>query len=109
MRLASLKADNDGAVLILIDAGDDCPGKLGPELLARAVAIHPPDRTAVVLAKKEFEAWYLAGAESLAGHRGIAADFTAPEDSESIRGAKGRLSAAMEGARLSISRRWLPS
>lgn len=55
--LAMKKRRNAGAILVLLDADDDCPALLGPELLRRAKhATHLP--VAVVLAKREFEAWF---------------------------------------------------
>ena len=90
--------DNAKCVLLLLDADDDCPGELGPSLLSRcrnATALP----TAVVLANKEFEAWFLGAKESLRGTRGIRNDACAPEDPESIRGAKEHLTRNMKGRR----------
>ena len=42
----------------------------------------------VFLAKKEFEAWFLAAAESLRGQQGLPLDLTSPHYPENIRGAK---------------------
>jgi hypothetical protein len=78
-------------ILILLDADDDCPAQLGPELLRRATTVRGDVPTAVVLAKHEFEAWFLAAAESLGGHRHLAADLSPPPDPEGIRDAKGWL------------------
>jgi len=78
-----------GVVLIVIDSDDDCPRELAPALLARATRA-AADRwpTGVVLAKREFESWFIAAAESVAGYSGLRSDLTAPADPESIRGAK---------------------
>lgn len=38
----------------------------------------------VVLAKVEYEAWFLAAAESIAGRRGISQEAKAPSEPESI-------------------------
>jgi hypothetical protein len=43
----------------------------------------------------EYEAWFLAAAESLRGRRGIALDMPIPPRPESIRDAKGWLSEQM--------------
>ena len=59
------------AILVLIDADDDCPAELGPELLARAKRVRPDVPIGIVLAKYEFEAWFLASLESLGGRRGL--------------------------------------
>ena len=52
-----------------------------------------------MLAKHEFEAWFLAAAESLRGQRGLVDDIHAPNDPEAIRGAKEWLSQRMEDHR----------
>ncbi len=43
---------------------------------------------AVVLARSEFESWFIAAAESLRGRCGLPDDLEAPRDPEAIRGAK---------------------
>lgn len=42
----------------------------------------------LVLANREYEAWFLAAAESLGGHCGLPSDLTSPSNPEGIRGAK---------------------
>jgi hypothetical protein len=89
-----------GAVLVVLDADDDCPAVVGPQLLARAQAIAAPRGNvpvSIVIAKAEFEAWFLAAAVSLRGIRGLAADLTPPAEPESKRDAKGWLSAHKHG------------
>ncbi len=76
-----------GGVLVLIDADDDCPAELGPALLGRARQARSDIPVSVVLANREFEAWFLAAAPSLAGHCGLG-EAEAPADPEQIRGAK---------------------
>ena len=91
---AALRVQSQGGVLVLIDADDDCPAELGPRLLARARAARPDKRIVVVLAKREFEAWYLAAAPSLAGRHGFRADFARVPDPEAPRDCKGLLTKA---------------
>jgi len=98
VELQARKLAGAGGIAIVIDADDDCPAELGPLLLERAARARSDMSVAVVLAKRKFEAWFLAAAESLAGHRGLAADLRAPPDPEAIRGAKEWLSARMQGA-----------
>jgi len=86
-------------VLILIDADDDCPAELGPELLARARKARSDVSIGVVLAKYEYEAWFLASLQSLAGKRGLPANPPVVADSESIRDAKGYLTRLMPRTR----------
>jgi hypothetical protein len=95
VELAARKTGGKGGVLIIIDSEDDCPAELGPRLLARAQAARKDVPIAAVLAKREFEAWFLAAAESLRGERGLFDDLVAPPDPEAVRGAKEWLSARM--------------
>lgn len=88
VELAARKTAGQGGILILLDCDDDCPAELGPTLLRRAVRARPDLPTSVVLAKREFEAWFLAAAESLRGQRGLPGDLLPPADPEAIRGAK---------------------
>jgi hypothetical protein len=97
VELASRKGGPDGAILVVLDADDDCPAALGPSLLQRAQAARPDRTVSVVLAKREFESWFLAGAESLRGQRGLASDLATPPEPESIRGAKEWLRQRMPG------------
>lgn len=92
VELAARLAGAEGAILILLDADDDCPSELAPDLLERARAARPDRAIRVVLAKREFEAWFVAAAESLAGRRGLEPSLAAPRDAEGIRDAKGWLS-----------------
>jgi hypothetical protein len=90
--------DNVGAILVLLDAEDDCPAKLAPKLIERCrKTTHLP--VAVVLANIEMEAWFLGAKESLRGACGIKPDAKAPLNPESIRGAKEQLSKNMEHGR----------
>lgn len=89
-------AEQGGArtgVLVLLDADDDLPCVLGPQLLERASGARADRPASVVLAKREFEAWFLAAAPSLRGVRGLAADLEAPADPEQPRDCKGWLTA----------------
>lgn len=97
--LAARRAGADGRILLLLDANGDCPARLAPRLLDRAVAARSDRRIRVVLAKMEYEAWFLAAAASLAGRAGLGEDATPPEDPEAVRGAKAWLSARMPPGR----------
>jgi hypothetical protein len=92
---AALDGGPDAAILVLLDADDDCPAILGPTLLDRARKARPDRQVSVVLAKREYEAWFLAAAVSLRGLRGLPADLNPPNDLEGIRDAKGWLDRRM--------------
>ena len=97
--LAVGRAGPHGSVLVLLDADDDCPAVLASGLLRFAEQSRPDCSIRVVLAKAEYESWFLAAAASLAGHRGIDEAASPPPDSEAIRDAKGWLSARMPPGR----------
>lgn len=95
--LAVRKLQGRGGIVIIVDCDWDggCPAREGPALLERARIARGDYPISVVLAKKEYEAWFLAASESLRGRRGLATDLVGPPDPESIRGAKGWLSERM--------------
>ena len=78
-------------ILILIDADDDCPAKLGPELLNRARHLRSDIPMSVVVAKSEYESWLLAGIEGLEGNHGFPEELSPINDPELIRNGKGKL------------------
>jgi hypothetical protein len=90
----ALRVSGKGGVLVLLDADDDCPAESGPLLLVRATAARPDKKVSVVLANREFEAWFLAAAPSLAGQFGFPADFARPRTPETPRDCKGLLTKA---------------
>ncbi len=97
--LAGHKAGEGGLVLVLLDADDDCPASKGVEILDRARKVYPFNHLAVVFANREFEAWFIAAAESLNGVRSFQ---TQPGDEatqpETPRNAKGWVRERMEGS-----------
>lgn len=97
VELTARKVAPDGAILVVLDSDDDCPAILGPSLLARARRARSDLPVAVVLAKHEYEAWFLAAASSLRGQRGLQDNLMAPSEPEAIRGAKEWLSTRMGG------------
>lgn len=99
LRLAALKCVQSGWILILLDADDDCPKVLAEDIMRRARAIAPDRRISVVLANREYEAWFLASADSLNGKRGFARPPGALPDAETARGAKEWLSRHIPGGK----------
>jgi hypothetical protein len=83
------------AVLVLLDADDDCAVDLATRVHGLAQISHGHVPLTAVVAVREFEAWFLAGAAGLAGHMGLPTDLTPPPHPESIRGAKEWLSDRM--------------
>ena len=109
VEFAARKIQGQGAILIILDSGNDCPAELGPTLLHRASQAHSNLPIAVVLAKQEFEAWFLAAAESLRGKRGLKNDINPPNNPEAIRGAKEWLRQRMQSGNTYRSKRDQPA
>jgi hypothetical protein len=92
----ALKQPQCRAIVILFDADDDCPKDLTARLqewAAEAAGLVP---CGVVMATREYEAWFLGAIESLQGRRGIRGDAAFPGDPEAVRDAKGKLEERMD-------------
>jgi len=94
VRVAALR-ENCAAILVLFDADDDCPKELAPTLeeWAREAARGTP--CWVVMANREYEAWFLASIEALRGRAGILPDATSHPNPEAPRDAKRTLERLM--------------
>ena len=95
IKLAALKLQGAGGIFILVDCDDGCPAKEGPALLEMAQKVRPDMKISVVLAKKEYEAWFIAASESLRNKRSLPDTLSSPPNPEEIRGAKEWLSRQM--------------
>ena len=93
-----LALDKISDILVLVDADDDCPMKLAVGLAERARECRADLRVSVVVANKEYEAWFLAAAESIAGQRGLPVNLAPPPDAEAIRDAKRWLTQKLPGS-----------
>lgn len=94
----AIRARDADAALVLLDADDDCPIELASDLLVRTEGAAFP-KVSVVVASREFEAWFLAAKRSLRGTCSIRPDAECVANAEEIRDAKGRLTSNMEGSR----------
>lgn len=79
-----------GGVLVLLDGDSDCPAHLGPTVLGWATEAAAEVPCGVVLAHREYEAWFLAAIESLRGYRSVRIDAEPHADPERPRGAKAQ-------------------
>ena len=86
--LAANKCGEAGWILLLIDADDDCAATLGADIVTRASVAVPHRRVAVVLANREYEAWFIASAAALSGKRGFTFGCESSVDAEQPRDAK---------------------
>jgi len=95
----AMSRPNCHAIVIVLDADDDCPKNLAPQLLSRARSVARDILVSVVMPKSELESWFVGSIESLCGKRGISVSVSSPENPEDIRGAKGFLTNVMESQR----------
>lgn len=79
---ASHPAEVPSLVLILLDADHDPPCALGPRLLKQALEVRPDQDISCVLAKVEYETWFVAAAESLSDYLDVSATGDLPIDPE---------------------------
>ena len=90
IELARAKRDC-GGILLLFDSDDDCPAELGPRVQDWAIGASGDVPCAVCMAHREYEAWFLATADSLRGHRAMKPEAMPHPNPESPRGAKDEL------------------
>ncbi len=79
------------ALLILLDADDDCPKEEGPKLLRWGQEAATPLACAVVMANREYEAWFLGNLEVLLHKRGIRPAQPYDGNPEAKRDARGEV------------------
>jgi hypothetical protein len=94
VRIQAAEVTGPGGVLVLLDADDDCPVECASAIkgCCASVVKCPVE---IVVAKREFEAWFLAGIESLRGHRAVRPGASCDVDPEGRRGAKELLEQCM--------------
>ena len=88
-----------GFVLILDRDDETDPSRLIDDLAAHMKACRGDCPSIVVMPDREYEAWFLASAESLRGVRGLRDDLAPPPNPDAIRGAKEWLADRAAGAR----------
>jgi len=87
-------------VLVLIDADEDCAKKLALELASRVHNSKLPFPVAIVCAKCEYEAWFLASLATIAGHADIPSGTVYQGDVEDKRGVKEWLTNQMPAGKI---------
>ena len=96
--------DNCDAILVILDAEEECPVSEARTLAARAAALNLTVPVAIVYAKSEYETWFIASLSECTGadiraRLGIPDTEHAPDNLENIRDAKGWLNQRMPGDR----------
>lgn len=84
------------AILVLVDADEECPLEQVPNLAVRAAALNLNVPVAIVYARCEYETWFICSLSECTGEQirarlGIPASVNAPQNVEDVRAAKGWL------------------
>ena len=92
--------DGCAAILVLLDADDECPRTEVVDLVRKVTALNLDVPVAIVYAKCEYETWFICSLSSDQGDKirerlELPAHVTAPENAEKIRNAKGWLTERM--------------
>ena len=95
MLVIATRTNSIQAIVIILDLDDDCARNLIPNMKRWATETAANVPCAVVLARREYEAWFLASIESLQGKHGILPTATHETNPEAKRGAKEALSLHM--------------
>lgn len=95
VRFQADRAGEHGGVLVLTDADDDRPDELAHRVGVMIDSGAAP-RTEIVIAVREYEAWFLAAVASLRSHASMDDAATFDGDPESPRDAKGHLERMMK-------------
>ena len=96
--------DNCDAILVILDADEECPVNEARTLAIRAAALSLAVPVAIVYTKSEYETWFIASLSEGTGatiraRLGIPDTVHAPDNLENIRGAKGWLNERMPDSR----------
>lgn len=100
MKLRASSDGTPGLILVLLDADEDLPCRLGPELLARATLAGGSQDISCVIANVEYETWFVAAAESL-GEFFSASPEDIPQNPEERRAGKGWVQRFFRGPKYS--------
>ncbi len=100
-KLTTFEASDRKLILILIDANGEPPCILGPGLLQIAQRARSDHDVACVIAKVEYETWFVAAAESLSAYLDLARAGAPSTDPEGARSGKGWIEARFRGTKYS--------
>lgn len=93
------RSRNADRLLVLFDADDDCPVEVAGAVADRLAEVAPDIESCVVVAQREYEAWFLGAIQSLRGRRDIAINAAPYLNPEGRRGAKEEITQRMVGSR----------
>jgi len=100
-KLRSRESPDPAMVLILLDADESAPCRLGPDLLEKARAHRSDVDLSCVIANVEYETWFVAAAESLSEYLALSSDEVVPTRPEEHRLRKGWVQQRFTGVKYS--------
>ncbi len=94
-----------GAVLVLVDADKKCPVRMAADFTRRVLALGVRFPVVIVIAKCEYETWFLASLETVAGTPldggyGLPVGLVYPDEVENRVGAKGWITRQLPDERI---------
>ena len=88
-----------GAILVLLDAENECPREIAREFGTRVEALGVLFPVIIVVAKRMYEAWIVASITTIAGRFGLPQNLTCPPDAEAIPNPKSWIDQRMPAGR----------
>lgn len=101
LKLRSVDSSDPSMILILIDAEEDAPCILGPQLLKLAKDLRGDMDITCVLANVEYETWFVAAATSLIKYLRVTSESDLPADPEATRQGKAWIQKRFRGPKYS--------
>lgn len=89
--VSARRVTGPGGILVLLDADDDCPVELAAHVRAAASPERISVPLSVVVADREYEAWFLASCLTVRQHVDVSLDFDFSDDPDGPRDSKYRL------------------
>jgi hypothetical protein len=99
LKLRAAESDDPAMILVLLDADEDLPCQLGPDLLKLAQDHRADADIVCVVANVEYETWLVAGASSLGDYLDLTQDQDLPEEPEKRRLGKNWIQQRFRGSR----------
>jgi hypothetical protein len=99
LKLRAAESDDPAMILVLLDADEDLPCQLGPELLKLAQSHRADADISCVVANVEYETWLVAGASSLGDYIDLTQGSDLPEEPEKRRLGKHWIQQRFRGSR----------
>jgi hypothetical protein len=99
LKLKASESSDPAMILVLLDADEDIPCRLAPNVLAIAHQHRSDADVSCVIANVEYETWLIAGARTLDEYLDLSQDPELPKDPERLRLGKAWVQRRFRGSR----------